>query len=213
MRDKKTFAGCTFGILGDSYSTFDDWVPQGYASYYPNPRNVDDVLRVEDTWWHQLMQRHGMKLLVNDSYSGSTVCTHVREGRPVSSSFVKRITHAFSGQCQPDMIFVFGCTNDNWLERTVGQTKYSGRTEEDLKQVLPAYCEVLEQLSLRNPNATVVSVVNTGLRPELLAGILSANDHYGAVTVELSGIDKQNGHPSALGMRQIADQIQGVLQK
>ena len=165
MKVKKRLSDCAFGILGDSYSTFQGWIPQGQDCYYPKPQNVADVLRVEDTWWHQLMERNNLRLLVNDSYSGATVCTHTRDGQPFSSAFTERAKRSFSGQCQPDYIFLFGCTNDSWLARTIGQTKFSCRTEADLKQVLPAYCEVLEYLLLHNPQATVVSVVNTGLIP------------------------------------------------
>ena len=211
MNVKKPLDGCSFGILGDSYSTFQGHIPEGNEYYYPNPERVDDVLRVEDTWWYQLMQRRRLRLLINDSYSSATVCTHTRDGQPPVSSFTRRARRSFSGQSQPDYIFVFGGTNDSWLERSVGQVKFSDRTEEDLKQVLPAYCDVLEYLLRHNPDSTVVSVVNTLLRPGILQGIVQANDHYGVISVVLSDIDKQNGHPSALGMRQIAQQIEAAL--
>ena len=201
----------TFSIIGDSYSTFEGWVLEGNACYYPKPEKVDDVLRVEDTWWHQLMRRTGMELILNDSYSGSTVCTDVRDGRPDSSAFVKRVKYYFSGANQADYIFVFGGTNDSGLERSVGQVKFSERTEEDLKQVLPAYCEVLEYLLQCNPKSKVIALVNTGLKPDIHEGICSAAAHYGVTAVVLENIDKQNGHPSAAGMRQIADQIEAVL--
>ena len=41
-------AGYTFSMLGDSYSTFKGFIPEGYSCYYPKPDSVDDVLRVED---------------------------------------------------------------------------------------------------------------------------------------------------------------------
>lgn len=71
--------GLTFSIIGDSYSTFKGFVPKEYDCYYPNPELVDDVIYVEDTWWGKLINHQGMRLLVNDSYSGATVCTCVRE--------------------------------------------------------------------------------------------------------------------------------------
>lgn len=40
-----------------------------------------------------------------------------------------------------------------------------------------------------------------------------SSEHYGAITVKLHDIDKQNGHPSALGMSQIADQICEMLKQ
>lgn len=213
MNIKKPLEGCTFGILGDSYSTFRGWVPEGNDVYYPNPDRVDDVLDVKDTWWHLLMERHHLQLLINDSYSGATVCTNTRDGQPPISAFTERAKRSFSGEVQPDYIIVFGGTNDSWLERTVGQVKFSDRTEEDLKQTLPAFCEVLEHILRHNPNSTVVSVVNTRLHSGIRKGIVEASDHYGVLSVVLSDIDKQNGHPSALGMRQIADQIEAALNR
>ncbi|MBQ8359863.1 MAG: hypothetical protein IJX37_08200 [Oscillospiraceae bacterium] len=208
----KKLTGASFGILGDSYSTFEGYIPEGNACYYPRPEAVDDVLQVEQTWWHRLMTRNNMRLLVNDSFSGATICTHVRETQTKIAAFTERAKRSFSGDIQPNYIFVFGGTNDNWLERTVGQPQYSNWTEEDLKRTLPAFCFVLDYLVQKNPQATIVVPVNTGFKPELVDGMLEAAAHYGAVIVCLADIDKKNGHPSALGMGQIADQVEAVLQ-
>lgn len=210
MNHKNPLSGCTFGILGDSYSTFRGHIPQGNSCYYPI-QDVDDVLQVEHTWWHQLMTKHNMNLLVNDSYSGATVCTNTRDGQPFSSAFTERAKRSFSGENKPDYIFLFGCTNDSWLDRTVGEPKFADRTEEDLFQVLPAYSFCLEHMTKCNPQAKVVAVINTGLKPEIAAGMIAAAEHYGATVVSLENIDKQHGHPSALGMRQIAEQIEAKL--
>ena len=201
---------CTFGILGDSYSTYQGYSPAEYECYYPNEA-VPDVVRVEDTWWHILMTAQGMKLLVNDSYSGSTVCTNTRDGQPFSSAFTERARKVFPGVEQPDYIFVFGGTNDSWLDRTIGQVQFTGRTEEDLQSILPAYCQVLETLKTQNPRTTPVAVINTELHPDIAPGIRQAAEHYGCPVVELQNIDKYNSHPTALGMRQIAEQIAAVL--
>ena len=192
----------TFGILGDSYSTFKGWIPEGQSCYYPS-ESVDDVLKVEDTWWYQLAQHNDLRLLKNDSYSGATVCTHTRDGQPFSSAFTERAKISFSGVQQPDYIFVFGCTN--------GQVKYENRAEEDLRQVLPEYCFILEYLTSHNPHSKVVAIVNTQLHPDIHAGIVAAGAHYGASVVVLEDIHKQNGHPTALGMSQIAEQVAAAL--
>ena len=203
----------TFGILGDSYSTFQGYIPEDYIYYYPAPDRVDDVLQVEDTWWHILMQRNDMQLVRNNSYSGSTVCTHVRENHPKSGSFVARAKDYFSGDVRMDDIFIFGGTNDSWLDRPAGQLQFDDWKEADLRQVLPAYCYVLDHITKQNPQSKIIAVVNTELHPEIHNGILDAANHYGVTAVVLTDIDKQNGHPSALGMRQIADQIGSALNK
>jgi len=209
---KKSLDGCTFGILGDSYSTFQGHIPEGNACYYPNT-NVDDVLQVEDTWWYQLAQRSGMRLVINDSYSGATVCTQVRDTQPLAAAFTERAKRSFSGETPLDYILVLGGTNDNWLERTVGKVQFENWTEEDLKQVLPAFCNVFSTLRSCNPDAVILSAINTGFSPELTEGMEAAAAHYGVISLRLEDIHKQNGHPTALGMRQISQQIQAALEK
>jgi len=167
---------------------------------------------VEDTWWYQLAQRSGMRLVINDSYSGATVCTQVRDTQPLAAAFTERAKRSFSGETPLDYILVLGGTNDNWLERTVGKVQFENWTEEDLKRTLPALCYVLDYLVKHNPRATVVVPINTGFKPELHEGMLEAAAHYGAVAICLADIDKKSGHPSALGMQQIAQQIEEALQ-
>ena len=201
--------GKPFSILGDSSSTFLGFLPEHYSPYYPNPEAVPDVLRVEDTWWHQLVEMSGMTLAVNNSYSGSTVCTKVRDGHPAWNSYVRRAEAADFGN--PDYILVFGGTNDSWLEREPGEPVYEGRTEAQLEQVLPAFCHVLETLAARYPQTKPVAVINTGLDPRITQGMREAAAHYGAATVALENIDKTNGRPTALGMTQIARQVVAAL--
>ena len=203
----------TFAILGDSYSTFKGHIPKGNRVYYPYPE-VPDVIRVEQTWWHLLMQKRNLQLLVNESYSGATVCEDVREGYPLDSAFTKRAIRAF---CQenaekPDIIFLFGCTNDSWFDRTIGENRYDNWTQEDLQKTLPAYCNIIHNLKTHNPESLVVAVINTGLKDEIREGMLQACEHYGIPKVVLSNISKQSGHPDALGMTQIAEQVDAVLE-
>ena len=83
MNAKKPLQGATYAILGDSYSTFDGWIPSQNVFYYPQPQYVDDVLAVEHTWWHQLMCRFDMQLVLNDAYSGFVCLT--RNNIPIST--------------------------------------------------------------------------------------------------------------------------------
>jgi len=213
MENGAILKGKSFSILGDSYSTFLGHIPTHYSAYYPNPKTVEDVLRVEDTWWHILAENTGMILSVNDSYSGSTVCTQVRDGHPEWNSYVNRamtVDFGMEGQ-SPDYILVFGGTNDSWLDREVGELLYADPTVNQLKQVLPAFCHVLSVLSQRYPTTKIVAVVNTDLNPRIQEGMYQAAEHYAAETVALENIEKQNGHPTAAGMAAIARQVANVL--
>ena len=57
-REQKTVV-----ILGDSYSTFDGYVPEGFAIWYDsNPKEENDVTAVQQTWWYKLCRKEGLKL-------------------------------------------------------------------------------------------------------------------------------------------------------
>ncbi len=209
--NKKLF-GKTFAVLGDSYSTFAGWIPEGNETYYPNPENVADVLSVEQTWWHHLMTRNEMVLLLNDSFSGATVCTQVRERHTKSACFAERVNNAFANiPGQPEYIFLFGGTNDHRMDRVRGKAKFGRWNEEDLKQAIPAYCYVLYNLKKNYPKAKIFSIINTDLHPDICKGWVLAAEHYGAKIVALKDISKQNRYPTALGMRQIADQVEAAI--
>ena len=206
--------GASFSILGDSYSTFAGYIPEGNACYYPRPESVDDVLEVQQTWWHILSECRNMRLLLNNSYSGATVCTQVRDTQPKEASYVERAKMSFASPDgeQPDYIFVFGGTNDSWLNRSIGCVQFENWTQEDLGNVLPAYCFVLDTLTRCYPNTKIVSVINNELHEDIAEGFAVAGKHYGASSVQLRNIDKQNGHPSALGMQKIAQQVGAAIE-
>ena len=64
-------------ILGDSYSTFKGYIPEGYATYYGDKeREGIDVYSVDETWWMQVINRASGKLLMNCSWSGTTIGNH-----------------------------------------------------------------------------------------------------------------------------------------
>ncbi len=105
----------TFSILADSISTFAGFVPEENELFYP--RDGVDVTHVEHTWWHLLIQRTGLRLLTNESYSGSRIS---RTGiRPLTSCFQDE-----KRQCRlgGDLIIIFGGTND-WGQADQPTTK------------------------------------------------------------------------------------------
>jgi len=210
----KTTRNCSLVILGDSYSTFEGCIPEGNYVYYPNP-DIPDVACADDTWWRQLIARRNLRLLMNDSFSGSTVSTRVRENHTVADAFVSRMKNTLSaggtGGEKPELILIFGGTNDSWIDNEVGSVQYGGWSEADLKQVLPAFCSLLDYVIRCNPQAAVVGIVNSDIKPEIQSGIEEACAHYGAASLRIRNISKINGHPDGLGMRQIAEQIDDFL--
>ena len=203
-------------ILGDSYSTFAGYIPTGFAAYYTEQKGATDVDNVTQTWWHKLLQETGSTLSLNSSWSGTTVCHTGYDASDFSDkSFVARFEklqkEEFFKKNEVDTLLIFGGTNDSWAGSPVGEIKYSDWTKEDLYQVLPAFCYLLEIAKKSLDESRILVVINTGLKNEIAEGFKEACNHYGIEFVQLESIDKMGGHPSVLGMEQIKNQILNAL--
>ena len=204
-------------IFGDSYSTFEGWVPEGYSHYYsPKGARGEDVLRVEDTWWYPLAAELQLHIVRNDSYSGSTVCHTGYDGHDYSKiSFVGRVerlaAEGFFKQNEIDTVLVFGTTNDSWANAPLGELRFDVTDRQELYQVLPAVgylgCRLRELL----PKAKIVFIVNDLLKPEIVQAQLETARHVGADCVLLHDVDKKNGHPTVKGMQAIKAQVTETL--
>lgn len=99
----------SISILGDSISTFEGCNPPGYRVFYEGERRATTgVARPADTWWHQVVDRLGGRLLANSSFSGSLV---EGAGFPAGSSR-ERIGALAEGGVRPDAVIVFMGIND-----------------------------------------------------------------------------------------------------
>lgn len=189
-------------IIGDSYSTFVGYNPEGYAPFYPNDKN--DAVEVEQMWWSLYIKAMGYELEENNSWGGTTICNTGYGRRDVSSSsFLSRIDMLGD----PDIIFVFGGTNDAWAGSPAGEYKWSDWTAEDCKYFRPAYACLLDGLQKKYPKAKIYSILNSELREEINESSREVCKHYGVQLIELYDIEKQNGHPSIKGMQSICDQL------
>jgi len=196
--------------MGDSYSTYEGHIPEGYYTYYSDDRIDKPVLRgVEKTWWRLLAAKNDFNIVINDSFSGSTVCNTVREGLSTATSFISRFDmyaqENFFAENKVDTIFIFGGTNDSGIDAPIGDIKYENQTESDLKCVLPSFCYLIEKAKKVVEN--VVVIINTDLKDEITGGIMKICKNYDAGCVYLKDIDKENGHPTELGMEQICKQV------
>ena len=199
-------------ILGDSYSTFEGQNPIGYAVYYTRSADYTKVHAVKETWWHRLITATESRLVMNNSWSGSTVCYTGYGGYSPDQSMVKRIgLHLTDGMANGekiDTLFILGATNDSWNDSPVGEVKYENWTDEDLCACIPAFCRILDHVRTTSPEVRIINIINGDcLRKEITDGMIEACGHYGAEYVVLSGIDLTEGHPTVRGMRQIADQV------
>lgn len=193
-------------ILGDSYSTFAGKNPEGYAPFYPNDKN--DVVDASQTWWSLYIQAKGYQMEQNNSWGGTTICNTGYGGMDATKmSFLSRVEMLGN----PDIIFLFGGTNDAWANSPVGEYKYADWTAEDLKAYRPALAKLLDQLKSIYPEAKVYAILNSELRDAINESTREVCSHYEVQLIELHDIEKQNGHPSIKGMQAINEQLQEAI--
>ncbi len=173
-------------ILGDSYSTFEGYVSPdtNFLWYFSAPRpDLTDVTDVRQIWWHKLIRDKGMRLVVNNSFSGSTICN------------------------RGYIILVFGATNDSWSGARVGNYERAEGETPDYYTFRPALDRMLSVMKDYYPGTDIYFIINDGLRPEVTESILTLCGKHCVETIELKDIDKKAGHPTVKGMSQIAEQV------
>lgn len=198
-------------ILGDSYSTYYGYVtPDTNSCWYcvPGEKKENDVTKVEETWWYRFINDHGYQLEINNSYSGATICnTGYKKADYTDRSFITRM----SNLGKPNVIFIFGGTNDSWAGVPIGDYKYADWTKEELFSFRPAFCQLLDYVTKHYPETKVYNITNTELSEEVTVSMDEICRHYGVANIRLHDINKQWGHPSVQGMKSISGQLQMVL--
>ena len=201
-------------ILGDSYSTFAGWIPDGAISWYGDPTraswNQTDVHEVEQTWWHLLLTSLDADLCVNNSSSGTTISDYGYDGADVRmTSFIER---AGSLGESPDLILVFGGTNDAWADDPIGywSSKYTGRP---IRSFLPAMRRMCEDLNRLYPKAQKIMIVNELLNHQwgssYVDTMYEVAEYYGWKACGVDIINcRGNDHPNQVGMRLIAKAVE-----
>lgn len=196
-------------ILGDSYSTFEGYLTPDTMDiwYFEGAQDArrTDVKNVSETWWMQLIKKKNWKLEVNNSWSGSTICyTGYRDEDYSRRSFITRVPALGS----PDIILIFGGTNDSWANAPIGEFKYSDWRRADLYTFRPAMACMLAKIKERYPTAEVYVISNDGLKPEITGSMEQICKHYDVPLIQLHDISKTAGHPNVQGMMQIAEQLE-----
>lgn len=196
----------TISILGDSYSTFEDFIPKENASWYLKKPLYDrtDVTKVEQTWWWQVIKEGGYKLGINNSYSGATICNTGYDDKDYTDrSFVTRALNLGN----PDIILICGGTNDHWAEVKMGDYQYKDWKRADLFFFRPAMAKMLNDIRQHYPNVEVFFILNTELKSDINKSVAEICQHYGVGLIQLHDIEKKNGHPDIKGMREFANQV------
>ena len=211
----------TFSVMGDSYSTFKGYMVNGaYPPWYPDSGDAtssgNDVKSVEDTWWYMFADRCKCRMLENSSYSGSCIGYYGYSGKDSAkaSSFIARENTITT----PELILVFGGTNDVWAARDqdrldvfLGDYKYSDWTDDDLNTFRPALARLLSDLKHKHIGSQIVFMLNTEI-DAADESVKTVCGHYGVPVLELQGVGKTGGHPNKSGMKAICDQLVSLVE-
>lgn len=147
--------GLGISILGDSISTYDGWIPEGFNVFYPFDGELTDV---SQTWWKSLVEETGMELCANNSSSGST-CSgdSLSIDDPMFGCSDGRLSFLVGSQGRlPDIIVIYMGTNDLLQGVPIGDNDGTKLVEEgNVENFSDAYCLMLDKLASYYPTAQI----------------------------------------------------------
>ena len=233
FKDKK------LSILGDSISTYTDisngdgakfnkTILNNHVYYHPGRFNI----YLNDTWWMQVINKLGFKLLVNNSWSGSCIYQFRSE---TDGAYKTRCTELHNDNTleEPDYILIFLGTNDfGVFPDLIGDININYDLKEEPRTIIESYAVMLSKIKNRYKNAKVYCM---GLLAreyrydeaiEFNKNLETIAKHFGYSYIDLfnteikDNFDKYtdyiadgNVHPSKLGMKIIADKVIEKLQQ
>lgn len=139
-------------VLGDSLSTLAGYNPPDYAVFYEwENKRAAGIYSTEETWWGKVITALGGKLLVNDSFSGSTVTKHPSCEIESYGCSDTRTSHLGFPTVAPDIILVLLGIND-W---GCGMPIYPTDDEKGLTVFTVAYSAMLDKIKKNYPEAEI----------------------------------------------------------
>ena len=148
------YKGKYFSVLGDSVSTLSGYSQPDFAAFYDTEHKLlSGVLTPSDTWWGQVIDALQGRLLVNNSFSGSTVCK--LPGYEIESYGCsdERTGALHRDGLTPDVIMVYIGTND-W-GRGLAPVPTEQAQNGDRSVFSEAYRCMLEKLKKNYPAAEI----------------------------------------------------------
>ena len=146
----------TFAVLGNSISTYYDYIPSGYAVYYTESREREFGIQVGDQWWMQLSRLSGLTYLANASWSGSRVAYDSSTLGKINPFMSNGRVKALSRAGVPDIVFVLGGTNDWAHSANIPLGQYKTSNFNDSLSFRGAYQRLLWKLTTWYPQTKVV---------------------------------------------------------
>lgn len=200
------YQGKSFAIIGDSISTYSNYIPKGFASFYPYP--TADVNDVNMTWWMQVINKLGGTLFVNNSYSGTCVADQSTN----ATKNYSRLEYTKLQNEAPDVILIYMGSNDCYASSV------------SLNAFDLGYKEMIENLKKICPNSEIVlcSLATTSFYSATKQASCNEIIHkygkeFNLKVVEMKDVDLSNylvdsAHPKHEGMKKFAEGvIEGLL--
>lgn len=187
--------GKKVSIIGDSISTFEGYIPDGYATWYPVSNTEDrsyDVRTVEDTWWKQVIDDTENLLEVNASYSGSTASN-------LSIGFSSRVNLLGN----PDVIFIALGSNDSSMNVEIGDINFDASVY-DLSKFAPAYIKGVKDTIVAYPSAKIICMA-FDMDADYYNVIEAIAKYYGCTYIYVGDIS--DVHPNKEEMTAVAEKI------
>lgn len=201
------YAGKSFTIIGDSISTYQGYIPAGFAAFYPYP--TSDVIDVNRTWWMQVINKVGGSLFLNNSYSG----TCVADSSTNATENLSRLKYGILSGQAADVIIIYMGSNDC-------ASKYV-----TLDAFTKGYKKMLDNLQTIAPNSEIILCTlatspfyTNENRISYNEVIENYGNQYNLKVIDLTSVNLSNhlvdsAHPNTSGMNLIAEKIVSDLLK
>jgi lysophospholipase L1-like esterase len=198
-------------ILGDSYSAYKGWNSgdDSYAYYDDEDTRNTGISSVTKMWWYQVLKAKNYIFEKCNAWGGTTICNTGYNGDDYSA--ISFISDRKENIGNPDLLIIFGGTNDAWAESPLGEYQYSGWTENALKKFRPAVAYLIDWMQLHHPNMEIVIVGNSTTSSDYTGSLQTIAEHYNLPFVLPASISTVNGHPNETGMNQIASAVLSAL--
>ena len=210
------------GLIGDSISTFEGWLPEGYSAYYP--KSSSEIMSVEQTYWYRLIYELMPDAVLdrNLAYSATRVAKIGTDDNYDKNDFVTRVDQV--GFDNPDIVIVHGGTNDRRASTPdhvpLGDYGFDLPLDQlDRTCFRSAYVCLVRKIMDNHPGVKIICIIGDTLNTEKYQGLADSIkaicEHYGFTTVNFPcAIDSADGvHPNSSGAQYMADRIYEVMEQ
>ena len=205
-----------FSVLGDSFTSYEGTVDPDTNYIWPSFVNIG--VTPDDMWFNKVADRTGWHLEKNNSFSGSHL-TNIYDYAPDGVTYSKAsYINRMDNLGNPNVIFIFGGTNDIYHRAPVGEYVYKNWTNEQLCTLRPALAYMFHNMKKLYPKAKIYFMLDMELcindasiedefRQDYIESIHNITAHYKVRCIDISGIQKSWWHPNAQGQETIAQHV------